>query len=150
MKMRDSSGRILVVSSKVVSTSSPLIVEALAVREGVLLVSATPWPKILIESDNQSVIEETRGGNQQWAINQIVRDTITLSRYIPFCGFIWTRREGNNLAHTLAQMTMELGTQIQSVNDIPPSLREIVVLDARRATTSSGEDLQDLVDTNEP
>ncbi|KAJ1420322.1 Ribonuclease H-like superfamily [Sesbania bispinosa] len=135
---RDSSGAILAVSSRVSPASSPLIAEALAVREGVLLASATPWPKILIESDNQQVIEAIRGGTQQWAINQIVRDTITSSRFLPFCGFLWTNREGNNLAHVLAQLTMASGSPFRLVSSLPPAVLEIAASDASQSSELRG------------
>ncbi|KAJ1392784.1 Ribonuclease H-like superfamily [Sesbania bispinosa] len=69
--VRDSSGVILSLSSKIVPTSSPLLAEALAVREAVLLASGTFWPRILVESDSQVVIEALKGGNQHWEIDQV-------------------------------------------------------------------------------
>ncbi|KAJ1440925.1 Ribonuclease H-like superfamily [Sesbania bispinosa] len=64
--VRDSSGFILSLSSKIVPATSPLLAEAFAVREAVLLASGTLWPSIFVESDNQVVIEALRGGNQHW------------------------------------------------------------------------------------
>ncbi|KAJ1376616.1 Ribonuclease H-like superfamily [Sesbania bispinosa] len=65
---RNSARTILSVSSKLIPAASALIAEALAVREGVSLASGSYSCRTLIESDNLTVIEAIRGGNQQCSI----------------------------------------------------------------------------------
>ncbi|KAJ1404474.1 Ribonuclease H-like superfamily [Sesbania bispinosa] len=122
---RDSSGVILSLSSEIVHASSPLLTEALVVQEAVLLASGIFWPRILVESDNQKVIEALRGGNQFWVIEQVVRDIQISSSFLPFCGFLWTRREGNNLAQSLAHLTMQSASSFHSISSLPVCIWEI-------------------------
>ncbi|KAJ1434897.1 Reverse transcriptase-like [Sesbania bispinosa] len=108
------------------------------------------WPKTLIESDNQRVIEALRGGNQHWMINQIIGDIQISSSFLPSCGFLWTRREGNDLAHGLAHLTMEEGRSFFSPASIPPSLKEIATTGQRSASRNLTSAPSVLPQNNEP
>jgi hypothetical protein len=79
---------------------------------------------VLMEGDAKSVIDALQKPSSpvDWFISIIVGDIRTLSRCFLNCTFSWTRREGNNLAHTIAKFASSLSYFICNSENIPQIL----------------------------
>lgn len=102
---RDHNGKIGTGLTKKTFAGSPLIAEALAVREAISFATNLNINWILIESDNMELISACRQEKEIGEIMAIIRDVGIMKEKIHKCGFTWIGRDGNSLAHTLAQMT---------------------------------------------
>lgn len=97
--VRDSQGYLLTASSCRIFAISPLMAEALFLREAMVLASSLSVPKVMFESDNQILIEICRGNKQMGEIQAITKDIETLKLGFEHCG-----RDGNNVAHTIVDL----------------------------------------------
>ncbi|KAJ1407551.1 Reverse transcriptase-like [Sesbania bispinosa] len=77
--------------SKIVPTSSPIIVEALALREAILMAYNLQWNHCVFELDNLQLIRACRKEISIRVIQAIVRDVLTLEEGFLLCGFLWTQ-----------------------------------------------------------
>lgn len=102
--IRDYEGTCLTVVTKTISASSPLVAEAMGIREAMLLTSNLFISSAVFESDNLNVIEACRGNLQREEIRSILLDIKALRNHFQRCGFPWTPREGNEVAHCIAKM----------------------------------------------
>ncbi|KAJ1416724.1 Ribonuclease H-like superfamily [Sesbania bispinosa] len=100
--VRDHKGALLGGHAKRVLTYSPLVAEALAIREGAMLAYNFNFHKVIFESDNLPLIEACRGERRLVEVDFIVQDIQTLVAGLLSSGFTWVRREGNKVAHHVA------------------------------------------------
>lgn len=106
--LRDSQGTCLTAMVKSISASSPLVAEAMGLREAMMLASNLFISSVVFESDNLNLIESCRRNQEKEEIRSILSDIKTLKNQFQRCGFTWTPREGNEAAHCIATM-VELG-----------------------------------------
>lgn len=85
--------------------SSPLLAEALAMREVVQVAANCGVPKIILESDCLQLVQACRKECQNGEISAVVTDIIQLKGCFKQCGITWVYRSGNEVAHTLAKLT---------------------------------------------
>ncbi|KAJ1390975.1 Ribonuclease H-like superfamily [Sesbania bispinosa] len=126
---RDHEGIILAVSSEKFFAPNSLVAEALAVRAGCILASSCGWPQSYIESDNQVTIEGIGSGKVNWEIHHIIEDIKRISSYLPHCGFLWTNRQGNKVAHALADAVARRDSPIVSSSSIPREVKALTEVD---------------------
>lgn len=97
-----------------VFATSPLVAEAMALREAISLAANLSIENVLLESDSLDLINACRGETEIGEIRNIVQDVKHMRMSFRKCGFTWIHRSGNNLAHTLAQKVQR--------NLIPPPI----------------------------
>ncbi|KAJ1388799.1 Ribonuclease H-like superfamily [Sesbania bispinosa] len=111
--VRDSSGCVLTGHAKRAPVSSPLVAEALALREAVLAAYNMQWNKVIFESDCLILIEACRKEKVVVEIQGVVADILTVVEGFIHCGFTWVQRQANKVAHHIVQAVL--------ANNLPPS-----------------------------
>ncbi|XP_057428811.1 uncharacterized protein LOC130722175 [Lotus japonicus] len=99
---KDGRGVTLFTHSRSIIASSALAVEALAIREVLLVSTNFQLHEVRVESDCQALISQIKSNRFDWAIAPILKDIQELKIAIPRCTFVWIKREFNTQAHNLA------------------------------------------------
>ncbi|KAJ1402621.1 Ribonuclease H-like superfamily [Sesbania bispinosa] len=110
---RDSYGLLITGHAKKVPASSPLVAEALALREAITAAYNLGWSRVVLESDCLPLIEACRKEKSLGEIHLIVLDILSVASGLIYCGFTWIRRNGNEVAHCVAKA--------ESTNSLPLS-----------------------------
>ncbi|RYR36428.1 hypothetical protein Ahy_A09g041389 [Arachis hypogaea] len=105
--IRDHTGKILGGSATVIQANSSLSAEAQALREAVILVENLNIQRTIIETDSLQIVQTLKSGDTIWEIDPIIQDIISIQKRLSNCGFTWTPREGNRLAHSLAALKLK-------------------------------------------
>nr|XP_025703912.1 uncharacterized protein LOC112805796 [Arachis hypogaea] len=105
--IRDHTGKILGGSATVIQANSSLSAEAQALREAVILVENLNIQRAIIETDSLQIVQTLKSGDTIWEIDPIIQDIISIQKRLSNCGFTWTPREGNRLAHSLAALKLK-------------------------------------------
>ncbi|KAJ1383339.1 Endonuclease/exonuclease/phosphatase superfamily [Sesbania bispinosa] len=108
--VRDHKGALLGGHAKRVLTYSPLVAEALAIREG------------------------ATGERRLAEVDFIVQDIQTLVAGFLSSGFTWVRREGNKVAHHVATECARIGLPLNWTMHRPSWLTELLIEDVRAST----------------
>jgi hypothetical protein len=125
---------------------SPEQAEAEACLDAVRL--AVEWIRqpIFLESDRVSIVNALKSNDSSrssWA--ETIAEIGAASELLPECRFAHTRREGNRVAHQLAQMAMRSCECGVMRFDMPPDVREVVQADAARIGRSNVPDVREVV-----
>lgn len=123
---RNEDGLVVLGLTKKFPVSSPLLAEALAMREAVQVAANFGLPKIILESDCLSLIQVCMEQSQIGEINAVVTDIIQLKRGFQQCGITWVYRSGNKSTHTLAKLTKQDLVQGNWMSYMPSQLKMIV------------------------
>ncbi|KAJ1394179.1 Ribonuclease H-like superfamily [Sesbania bispinosa] len=134
---RDSLGAVLVGSALHYLAPSPVVAEALAVREGMILANNLGFQRILLESDCLHVVSSCRNDLEIGEVKGIVEDILAYRDRFSSCGFLWTHRSGNQLAHELAKAAASDSLPRSWVSQPPPQIRAILNRDAALARSES-------------
>ncbi|XP_057430912.1 uncharacterized protein LOC130723795 [Lotus japonicus] len=129
----DDQGQPLSRTAKCINASSPLVAEALALREAALLAHNLHWTHVIFESDNQMLIEACKGKNRIGIIYNILMDIKELTKNLQFMSFSWTPRRCNETAHNIADLCKRRLLPPNWLLQPPPSVRRALVQDAMRA-----------------
>ncbi|KAJ1395623.1 Ribonuclease H-like superfamily [Sesbania bispinosa] len=100
--VRDASGVLLTGSTRMVPAPSALSAEALALRDAAMLAYNCNWDRVVLESDNLTLIEACRKERSLGEVHQILDDIFTITAGFTHCGFTWTRRSGNESSSFLS------------------------------------------------
>lgn len=84
---------------------------------------------VIFESDNLCLIEAGRGNMVREEIRNIITDIISLKSQFQQCGFTWTTREGNGVAHCIASMADNGDFPRNWMSNPPPMIRKAMVFD---------------------
>lgn len=103
---RNYEGVVVFGITKKFPATSPLMAEALALREAAAVAVNFGLNKVVLESDCLDLIRCCRREIRKGEILNVVEDTIGYANCLPECGFLWVPKEGNRVAHTLAQLTI--------------------------------------------
>ncbi|XP_021722049.1 uncharacterized protein LOC110689595 [Chenopodium quinoa] len=115
--LRDHLGNNVCSRSFNIGMSTPLIAEATALRNGLLLAQAHNISKVFIEGDNFLIINILQGKAQcPWKIQLLMKDVKKLIRNFTYVDSCHIYREGNRAAHFVAS----LGHFMQAHQDIDP------------------------------
>ncbi|XP_015962288.1 uncharacterized protein LOC107486249 [Arachis duranensis] len=123
---RDPNGSFLTGINSTIVANSPLAAEALAVREALILSRNFQMEKVIIESDNQTLVQALKSHAPIAAIQVILDDILYLVKGMPNCGFTWAPREANLLAHEVAKLTGQRSLRQNWVTFMQPSIRNIL------------------------
>ena len=99
------------------TNNSSLVAEGLAIREG----CQCPWPSIFMESDCLQVIESCRNNTPAHEVAAVVEDIRTMRNWFSNCALLWTPREANQLAHQVAQLSLDRNLPSDWVLRLPTS-----------------------------
>lgn len=83
---------------------SPLLAEACALREGVVLALNLGMENVLFESDSLMLIKACRREEVNGEVQNLVADILYMKQAFQSCGFTWVARSGNGVAHLLASL----------------------------------------------
>ncbi|KAJ1395233.1 Ribonuclease H-like superfamily [Sesbania bispinosa] len=126
---RDHRGSLLLGNAKIVHTFSPLVAEALALREAVMMAYNFNWDRVVFESDNLNLIQACRGENKLALIEFIVENIRTLAAGFLYVGFAWVSRNSNRVAHEVAFKASHFSLPSNWSFSNPPWLRELLLQD---------------------
>ncbi|KAJ1376790.1 Ribonuclease H-like superfamily [Sesbania bispinosa] len=122
----DHEGRVISISTERISAPSALVAEALAVRAALILQLVVVGTNRVLSLTTWQVIEGIRSQKGDWTIQDIISDTKRICSYLPHCGFLWINRDGNRVAHTLADISASQNFAPVSLSSIPPAVRSLV------------------------
>ena len=105
MVVRDSQGWVLAaLTEKVDGVQDAEVIEALAIRQAIRFAIETSFNCVIIESDSLSVVKAIQDTAEPTChIGNIIEDVKLLSKSMKSCEFHHTKREANQVAHSLAR-----------------------------------------------
>ena len=127
--IRDHQGNIITGKAHRIHTSSSLLAEAVAIREGLVLANSCFIDNILLESDCLRIIEDCRERRLLPEVAIVVEDILRLKAGFSSCGLLWVRREGNRVAHEVASWSLSGTLSYDWCHNLPLALKEIVYKD---------------------
>lgn len=111
--------------------NSPLVAEAIALREAIVFAASLNIQKILLESDCLILVNACRGEMIRKEIDHIISDIKFFKNNFTSCGILWVNRSCNTVANMVAKL--------KSINDLsrnwaiePPSSRVPKIVSAIR------------------
>lgn len=110
---------------------SPLVAEALAMRDAISLAINLSLSNVIFESDNQTLVEACRKNIVRGEIRIIIDDILKLKSQIQVSGFTWVKRGGNRTAHAIANLAKNNRLSGSWISCPPDLLRSALVNDAR-------------------
>lgn len=123
---RDFKGHILFGITKKFPATSPLLAEALALREAVAVASNFGVTRVLFENDNLNLINACRGEDKWGEIQTIIQDISLYKTHFQKVGFTWVEIRGNAVAHQLAHLAMTNSLPLHWRWSTPPSLQDLI------------------------
>ena len=105
--LRDNNAVVKIVFSKSIGIADSNMVELLAVREALKVFVASRWAsshKLIIESVSSNVVNWMLNPSESpWVMKRFVAQMEYLKQQLLGCDFVFTPREGNNMADALAK-----------------------------------------------
>lgn len=95
-------GSVLTTLAHRIFANSPLVAEALGLREAASLASKLHVDSIILESDNLSLVESCNGFKHNKEIKFLIEDINKLRSNILRNEVTWVSRDGNKVAHEVA------------------------------------------------
>lgn len=123
---RDDNGVVVMGLTSKFPVSSPILAEALVLREVIQAAANLSIPKIILESDCLALVQACRKEIQCGEIFGILQDIEQIKQSFEICGFTWIHRSGNSAAHTLARMGQQNRLQGNWFCNLPLQLQEVV------------------------
>ncbi|MED6136893.1 hypothetical protein PIB30_059960 [Stylosanthes scabra] len=133
---RDHLGNILAGSNSILPTHLVLDAEANAIREALIIANTLHFTTVIIESDNRELIQALKSETTIWEIRPILEDICKLKREMLNCGFTWILREGNQLAHEIAKLTIATNLNAQWCTTPTMMIRNLIIKDKGSSITS--------------
>lgn len=104
MVARNNLGFVLTGCTSRLHAKSPLVAEALALREDILLASNFNVSRVVLESDLRNLIDSCRREKRFGEIELIIRDIVQMKEIFTSYEFLWTNRRRNRVADCLAHL----------------------------------------------
>ncbi|RYR18269.1 hypothetical protein Ahy_B03g062876 [Arachis hypogaea] len=147
-KVRDWQGKVITGTTATFKTISPLIAEAQAYREALVLIKNLQIPNCIIETDSLPLVQAIKARTLIAKADAIIRDILQLLEEAPDVGVTWTPRGGNKLAHQLAAMAAGNNLGRQWTMNPPTQLRNTIRSEASLATIQHIQDIQNPANNN--
>ncbi|KAL2898590.1 E3 ubiquitin-protein ligase LAP [Bienertia sinuspersici] len=88
------------------------------------------YRNVVLETDSMQLYWAlTKGYNVASSLGTVVRDILGLSRACQACEFSYVRRSGNQVAHTLAEISKSYGGMRVWLEDFPNAIEQYVIAD---------------------
>lgn len=126
MIFRNDEGLIFTGLTKVFPATSPLIVEALSLREALLFAESLGISNLIVESDYLELVKACREEIKRGEIFGLVKDILNIKNRFQQLGFTWTYREGNQIAHIIAKLASQNNLPVNWVLNQPPCIRNLL------------------------
>nr|XP_023922898.1 uncharacterized protein LOC112034311 [Quercus suber] len=105
-------------------------VEALAAMRAVEFALELGMTKVIMEGDSEVICKELQDPSTSLALHgHILQDIKCLSNAFQCISFSHVRRQGNNVAHTLAKMAVREPNQTVWMEDVSPDIHHIFQAD---------------------
>ena len=127
----DSQGWVLAaLTEKVDGVQDAEVIEALAIRRAIRFAIETSFNCVIIESDSLSVVEAIQDTAESTChIGNIIEDVKILSKTMKSCEFHHTKREANQVAHTLAHNAIKVVSELVWIEEIPQCVSDVIQID---------------------
>lgn len=133
--LRDSAGTVLwAMAHWLQGCKSPLVAEALAMREAVSVVAGMQLQNVVMETDSLEVVLALANESEPFLTEAqgIILDCLELGKAIPGRMVHHTRRGGNKVAHGLAKYSLSLDRGVSWFDDIPRHILDVARSDLVR------------------
>lgn len=135
---RDKEGKILFGISKSFVANSPILAEAIALREAIAVALNFGISDVIFENDCLDLIQACRGNFQIGEIKGIVQDILQYKSQFQNCGFTWVAKGGNMVAHQIAKLKMQGILPVHWRWNHPPSLQGLIANDMEQVARACG------------
>ena len=89
------------------------VIEALAIRRAIRFAIQTSFNCVIIESDSLSVVKAIHDtAESSCHFGNIIENVKILSKTMRSCDFLHTKRESNQVAHTLARNAFKVNSEL--------------------------------------
>ena len=129
--IQNSKGQVMVaLSEKIKKPPSVMALELLAARRAAILVSETGFQQSCFEGDSEVIVKSLVGcGMEKSAVGHILKDTLSYVSLLKNYSFSHVNRQGNAIAHALAQRA-RLSFPVQVwMESVPPDLDVVILAD---------------------
>nr|XP_025692302.1 uncharacterized protein LOC112794519 [Arachis hypogaea] len=130
--IRNNNEKIVLGFSRKINTHLSITVEAIAIRQPLIIIDNLDLGKTLIELDSLKLIQTIKSNTFIGEIEAILQDIRELIKRLPNCGLTWTPKEGNLLAHTVAKMAASDCLRQNWSIQPPLEMRRIINMEAQR------------------
>ena len=131
MVVRDSQGWVLAaLTEKVDGVQDAEVIKALAIRRAIRFAIETSFNCVIIESDSLLVVKSIQDTAESTChIGNIIEDVKLLSKTMKSCEFHHTKREANQVAHTLARNAIKVDSELVWIEEIPQCVSDVIQID---------------------
>ena len=129
--IRNSEGQVMVaLFEKIIKPPSVMALELLAARKAAVLVSEISFQQSCFEGDSEVVVKSLCGsGMEKSIVGHILKDTLSYVSLLKNYSFSHVNRQGNAVAHALAQRA-RLSFPVQVwMESVPPDLDAVILAD---------------------
>ena len=129
--IRNSKGQVMVaLFEKIKKPPSVMALELLAARRAAILVSEIGFQQSCFKGDSEVVVKSLGGcGMEKFAVGHILKDTLSYVSLLKNYSFSHVNRQGNAVAHALAQRA-RLSFPVQVwMESVPPDLDAVILAD---------------------
>ena len=103
----------------------------MAIRRAIKFAIETSFNCVIIESDSLSVVKAIQDtADSSCHIGNIIEDVKILSKTMKSCEFHHTKREANQVAHTLAHNAIKVVSELVWIEEIPQCVSGVIQIDA--------------------
>lgn len=136
--VRGESGEFITGLSSQICANSPLVAEALALREAVFLASNLGMENVVFEGDNLDLTKACRNEIIRRDIINILQDVWVSKQSFSRCGFTWVSRQGNKVAHLAAALADKGDLPFNWSVVLPAPLKAAVQVDVQASNALLG------------
>lgn len=123
---RNSEGDVVSGNTSFNRATSCFVAEALALRDAASLANNLGITNVVFESDCLDLIKACRGEIVKNQIQNILNDIWSFKQNFVTCGFTWTPRSGNEVAHTVAHLASLGSLPVNWTWNCPEHLRRLI------------------------
>ena len=130
--IRNCEGQVLAAfSEKIAKPPTVEILELLAARRAVSFTAESGYDQFVCEGDSESVVNSLRGsGMENSRGGHLIKDIVSLSNSLVSISFAHVRRQGNAVAHALAQRARQYLASHIWLECVPPDILSFVLEDS--------------------
>ncbi|KAM7472433.1 hypothetical protein LguiA_010616 [Lonicera macranthoides] len=109
---------------------SPLLAEALSIREALSWLKGIYLEKVIIESDSLNIVQRLKSQDEDFSrVGLIINDCKSLVKGFNQCVFSFVRRSANSVAHSLARAANSVSGRVSWMSHPPLFISDVLVSD---------------------
>lgn len=129
--IRDEKGEVYTGLTKFFPASSPLLTEALSLREAMIFAESLGIQRLIVESDCLELIKACREDIKRGEIFGLIKDILSIKNKFQQIGFTWISRKGNQVAHQIALLASQKALPANWIRNYPCSLSSLIQKEIR-------------------